>query len=301
MKIQGIAIRIHPLFLVVAAVAAYGHALPEVLGLFFVVVLHELGHVVAAARLGYETEAIELLPFGGVARLRSGHFGFSPVHETIIAICGPLVNFGLAIGAALLHLLGVLPDALAQTFLTLNLSLLFFNLLPGLPLDGGRIARAGLARTKGYYEATRTVTTMSFFLSLALMTLGFGSLWLGYADAGLLMLGCFLLVSAYTASRQTRYDLMRFLDAKRREHVAQAQPLLSLAVSADTPVSEVAGRLTPGSYHFIYIKADAAGAQSARMQAQAMVPSQLGVVNETQLLDAVFVKSMWSEPIGNLL
>ncbi|MCY0876319.1 MAG: site-2 protease family protein [Firmicutes bacterium] len=301
MKIRGIAIRINPLFLVVAAVAAYGHALPEVMGLFFVVILHELGHVLAAAKLGYQTETIELLPFGGVARLRSGHFGFTPSHETIIAICGPLVNLALALGGALLHLCGLLSGPSTQAFVTLNLTLLFFNLLPGLPLDGGRIARAGLARSKGYFEATKVVTRMSFLLSAALMTVGFASLWLGYADAGLLLLGFFLLVSAYTASKQTRYDLLRFLDTKRRERGDQAQPIQAFAVGADTSIADVAARLSPGSYHVIYVRTDHAQADAIHRLRPSAWPGQIGVVSETQLLDAVFLDSKWTEPVADLV
>ncbi|MCY0901818.1 MAG: site-2 protease family protein, partial [Firmicutes bacterium] len=193
--------------------------------------------------LGYEVEAIALLPFGGVAELRTGQLGFRPRDETLIAMGGPLVNLLLMLAALSIHLAGVIDERDAMVFATMNLTLFFFNLLPGLPLDGGRIARAGMAQSRGYHDATKGVLRMSFFLSATLMVLGSLSLLFGFADDGLLLLGLFLLVSAYTTARQTRYDVLRFLDAKRRERLTSPQPLTTLIVNGDTPIGDVARRL----------------------------------------------------------
>lgn len=297
MKIAGISFRVHPLFLVVLAVAYFGRALPEVLGLFVIVVLHELGHVIAARLLGYQTESIELLPFGGVARLSSSSFGFSPRHETIIAIAGPLVNFLLALLGLLAHFALFISEPVALSFVTVNLSLFFFNLLPGLPLDGGRIARAGLARRRGYLAATKAVIRVSFLLSVVLIAMGTFALWLGYADAGLLLLGVFLLVSAYTAGKQTRYDLLRFLEVKRREKVS-AQPLSSFIVNSDAAIGEVAAKLAPGAYHLIYVRTELDVTVSHSSQSRTRTQ---GVIDEEQLLSAVFEHSMWTERVSALL
>ena len=107
-RVRGIDIRIHatfPLILVWSALqfgllseqglsgAAFG--VVATLLLFAIVVLHELGHSIAAQRYGVPVKQIVLLPIGGVAQLE--RIPEKPVEEFVIAIAGPMVNFGLAI------------------------------------------------------------------------------------------------------------------------------------------------------------------------------------------------------------
>jgi Zn-dependent protease/CBS domain-containing protein len=114
--------------------------------LFFVsLLLHELGHAVQARRDGLEIEGITLWLFGGVARFR-GELP-SAGAEFRMAIAGPLVT--LVIGGAFVALaaLAPLPDAVdgvAAWLGYINLFLLAFNMLPALPLDGGRVLRSAL-------------------------------------------------------------------------------------------------------------------------------------------------------------
>jgi Zn-dependent protease len=118
--------------------------------LFFLsILLHELGHAVQARREGLAVEGITLWLFGGVARFR-GTFP-SPGAEFRIAVAGPLVTLVLA--AVLLGLGAVveLPDAVDGVVAWLgyiNLVLLVFNLLPALPLDGGRVLHSVLWRAR---------------------------------------------------------------------------------------------------------------------------------------------------------
>ncbi len=282
-------VRIHPLFGMVVAVAYFGHFLGQVAILFAVVILHELGHVFAAHKCGYRTESVELLPFGGVARLECGTLGWHPRHEVVIAVAGPIVNGVLMMLASAVHAVGWLPDDATTAFVAINGTVLLFNLLPALPLDGGRIARAGMSSGRGYHAATRMVTLMSFVLSCVLMAVGAVSLWLGFADAGVLALGLFLLVSAWSLAREAQYDLMRFLDAKQRERPQQPQPLRTIAVSASATVAEVARTLSPDAYHVVYVRSSLPDGGIA------------GVVNEDALLRAIFEQGMWTQPIRELL
>ncbi|MHB1682444.1 MAG: M50 family metallopeptidase [Bacilli bacterium] len=289
MSLFAVKIRVHPLFLVVLALAAYAHYLVQALMLFGIVLLHEFGHVVAAARYGYRTESVELLPFGGVAKLGTRNLGWNSRHETVIAISGPLVNLLLTVAALGLHVAGLLPERFSNEFVTINLTLGLFNLLPGLPLDGGRIARAGLALTRGYEAATRAVTRMSFYLATALMIMGALSLWLGYADSGLLALGVFLLFSAYTLQRHSRYDTLRFLDAKRRDHGASPLPMRALVVSDRAAIGDIAATFSPGAYHMIYVRDSMHSEQLAKP------------ITEQRVLEAIFERGMWTESISELL
>ena len=125
--------------------------------LFFAcLLLHEIGHAVQARREGMEIEGITLWLFGGVARFK-GMFP-SAEAEFRIAIAGPLVS--LALGIAFLALAWLpLPSAVDGVVAWLgriNLLLLAFNMVPALPLDGGRVLRSLLWKRSGNFtSATR--------------------------------------------------------------------------------------------------------------------------------------------------
>ncbi|APD08873.1 MULTISPECIES: site-2 protease family protein [Thermus] len=140
------------------------------LGLFLSVLLHELGHALTARRYGVETRRITLWLLGGMAQME--RLPKEPRRELAVALAGPLVSFALA----LLFRLGRV-EAGALGFLThylalVNLMLGLFNLLPALPLDGGRVYRALLALRKPYLQATRQAAALSQAVALALGLFG---------------------------------------------------------------------------------------------------------------------------------
>jgi Zn-dependent protease len=180
--------------------------------LFFVsILLHELGHALQARREGMEIEGITLWLFGGVAKFR-GMFP-SAGAEFRIAIAGPLVS--LALGLLFVAIAGTTRmvesvDAVAAWLGYINLVLLVFNLIPALPLDGGRVLRAILwGARRDFAEATRISATIGR---------GFGYLFIAgglalfifqgaFSGAWLAFIGWFLLQAAggevrYLAAQQ---------------------------------------------------------------------------------------------------
>jgi Zn-dependent protease/CBS domain-containing protein len=180
-RLAGAEIRIHVtlilLLLVVGGVLASSEGVAAAAGVlvflvlvFASVLLHELGHVVAARHYGISTPDIILLPIGGVARLR--RIPRVPSQELAIAMAGPAVT--LAVAAALFVILlaagatealgtiggpGRSPAVeLAARLCVANLILLGFNLLPAFPMDGGRGLRALLAMRMDYVAATRAAS-----------------------------------------------------------------------------------------------------------------------------------------------
>jgi Zn-dependent protease/predicted transcriptional regulator len=176
-RIAGIDVYMHFTFMLLLAWVGISHyfarrdlgdavqGLAFILALFGIVVLHELGHALAARRYGIATRDITLLPIGGVARLE--RMPTDPWQEFIVAIAGPAVNVVLAAGIfALLTLaLGRVPTDprlasrvgggfLDQMF-WVNVSLVVFNMLPAFPMDGGRVLRALLAMRLEYVQATQ--------------------------------------------------------------------------------------------------------------------------------------------------
>lgn len=124
-------------------------------GFFLSVVLHEVAHGVVARGMGLGVAGVTLFVFGGIARI--SRESSRPAQEIVIAAAGPVSS--AAVGAALLAFAPVAPspdDPSGRLLLCLgaaNLAVAVFNLLPGFPLDGGRILRAVLWRLDG--DATR--------------------------------------------------------------------------------------------------------------------------------------------------
>lgn len=191
-------------------VSRLGHLAMGVAGtfLFFAsLLLHELGHAVAARFRGMEVEGITLFIFGGMARTRSEPG--SPGDEFIVAGMGPLVSFALAAGFYLVAGIGIRWDmgsavtVTAETLGYLNLLLGVFNLLPGFPLDGGRLLRAALWKATGSLRrATGAAAGVGRVLGWAIIAIGIWSLLsAGAFIAGLWMvfIGWFLTQAARSA------------------------------------------------------------------------------------------------------
>lgn len=156
------------------------------------VILHELGHALTARRLGIHVSAIELHFFGGVAKLTSPPR--SDRDEAIIAAAGPAVSFALAgVGYLLYAATGLGGFALLGA---VNLVIALFNLLPALPMDGGRIFRALLSRQIGFARATDVAVKVSRAVSIA-----FGVLGLAFLQLHLVLLA-FVLWSMATAEKR---------------------------------------------------------------------------------------------------
>ncbi|HEU4727480.1 MAG TPA: site-2 protease family protein [Kofleriaceae bacterium] len=157
------------LLLGVVFIAYGGLAGVMVVGLAFgSVLLHELGHALVARRLGVYVSGIELSFFGGAAKMTQMPRKAS--HEIEIAAAGPAVSLMLA-GAGLG--LGVLLHSpLFGMIGWINLVLAGFNLIPALPMDGGRILRALLSRRMGYVRATDVAVQVARVVAVGFGILG---------------------------------------------------------------------------------------------------------------------------------
>jgi Zn-dependent protease len=150
-----------------------------VIGLVFgSVLLHELGHAVVARRYGVHVSGIELSFFGGAAKMVQ--MPRSADHEIAIAAAGPAVSLMLAgVGLGLGSVLHV--PALGGLFGTIgwiNLVLAGFNLIPALPMDGGRILRAALTRRMDFVRATDVAVKVSRAIAIGFGVVGLALGWI---------------------------------------------------------------------------------------------------------------------------
>ncbi|REJ76652.1 MAG: site-2 protease family protein [Planctomycetota bacterium] len=279
-RIAGIDVRIHATFVLLLGYVYWlstsqggtaADAVSElvfVLSIFGIVVLHELGHAMAARRYGVPTKDITLLPIGGVARLE--RIPEDPKQEFVIAVAGPAVNVVLAmlclagivlIGGATMALSLAEPGSdwmsvllggadpgsgvrsipvVLSVFLTklllVNIMLILFNMLPAFPMDGGRVFRALLAMKIDYVRATRAAATIGKGMAALFAVAG-----ITIAQPFLILIAIFVWIGAASEASmvETRFAM--------RGMTAQAAMATRFQIVApQTTLAEVADHIIAG-------------------------------------------------------
>jgi Zn-dependent protease/predicted transcriptional regulator len=203
----------------------YAMAIAAALLFFSSLLLHELGHAIEARRQGMQIDGITLWLFGGVARFR-GMFP-SAWAELRIALAGPLVSLVLGaafIGAALAYSGAREVDAVLAWLGEINIVLLVFNLLPALPLDGGRVLRSVLWGVRGNFaSATRVAAAVGRTFGALFVAGGLALVFFENATNGiwLALLGWFLFAAATSEAQagavQAALGRMRVRDVMVRQ------------------------------------------------------------------------------------
>jgi Zn-dependent protease/CBS domain-containing protein len=228
-RLAGIDISIHPSWLVIAALLTFSLAqgsIREIVpglspGLYWVggaaaavlffasVVAHELSHAVLARHFGMQVRGITLFIFGGATELEGD--ARSPRDEAIMAAAGPATS--LAIGVVLMGLGLVVPQpvgTLASYLGGINIVLGIFNLVPGFPLDGGRILRALIWQLRGdRIAATGNAALVGRLIAYGLIVIGIMAALSGGLGGGglwLALVGWFLSNAAEATAFQARIE-----------------------------------------------------------------------------------------------
>lgn len=284
--VSGVQIHLNNIFLALLGLFFVAGVLAKGLIAFSIVLLHELAHVAAARRLGVNVADVELLPFGGVCRI-GGEVVLDPAREVLVASAGPAANLLLAGFGTALRGYGLWDDQLTSFFIQSNLLIASFNLLPALPLDGGRVFRAYLARRVGFKEATYKAARLGQFWGVSIVLLGAAGLLLGISGLDILIAGSFLLYSATREKGLAPFHFIRHLTQKKLELVAAgvlpAEPLVSFD---DVRLQDVTRAFIPQRFHVVILL-------DKDWQYR-------GVVSEAQIVDALFNKGM-DINIGELL
>ncbi|MBI3455414.1 MAG: site-2 protease family protein [Candidatus Rokubacteria bacterium] len=187
-------------------VAYWANGLLAALLLFVSVFLHELSHSVAARRYGIPVSGITLHVFGGVSQLEREPG--RPGVEAVVAIVGPLTSLMIAAVVAAADALWAPPPAAAAVMrylVLVNVVVGVFNLVPGFPLDGGRLLRAVLWKWKGNLRwATQMASRVGSAVAFLLMGLGIVRALAGEFLGGLwfVLIGVFLRQAAEGSYQQ---------------------------------------------------------------------------------------------------
>ncbi|MBB6674247.1 M50 family metallopeptidase [Cohnella nanjingensis] len=255
-RIRGIVFRLHPLFVLLMLLSVLTGRFAEIGTLFSIVLLHELGHLLMALRFGWTVREVKLLPFGGVLEVEEA--GSVPAkEEVLVALAGPLQNAALAGLAWLFGQAGLVDPLWTGDFIAANALIALFNLLPILPLDGGRMLQAGFSLHIPYHRTLLWSARISLLFSFAVVCAAMYPLTRGgLLHLNLLVIGLFLCASNWTYLRNVPFVFLRFLVHRAKRSEARidggtlAQPIV---VSDQRPLSSVVRLLMKERYHLVYV------------------------------------------------
>ncbi len=248
-----------------------------ILALFACVVLHEYGHALTARKYGIKTRDITLYPIGGVARLE--RMPEKPIEELWVALMGPAVNVVIAAGlfAYLFLTNGLVPlnqltvasGSFLERLMTVNISLVLFNLIPAFPMDGGRVLRAILAMRMDYVRATQIAASIGQGMAFLL---GFWGL---FNNPFLLFIAFFVWIGASQEASMvqmknsisgipvTRAMMTDFQTLSPRDTLARVVGLVLAGSQHDFPVVDGEGRVIGILERDVFIAALSNQGQSA--------------------------------------
>ena len=257
-RLFNVDVSIHPLFLLFMGLWLLAGLPLETLFLFALVVGHELTHLVTARHLGIPVTRVALFPFGGVGYL-SNPIELEPRKEIMVAAAGPLFN-GVCFALLWSYAMGPAPswtflEPEAVSFLLrANLFLFLFNLLPALPLDGGRLFRALLSSRRGFYKATEVASNNGKWLGAGFLIAGLILSRYDYMHLSISFMGMFLYYTASMEQQASVYTFIRYL--VRKEKALQQNKILKgeQLVALDTmTVSDVLKQFKPNRYHQVVV------------------------------------------------
>jgi stage IV sporulation protein FB len=245
-------ITIHPLFWGIMAIAIFTAHFKELLILFFIVFIHELGHAIAAAHYKWRIKQIQLLPFGGVAELEE--HGNKPLKEEfIVIIAGPIQHIWMLAAAYLSYTVGWMGEDFYRFFMWNNMIILCFNLLPIWPLDGGKIVLNILSYRFPFLQAHNIMMRISIACFSAV--LGLQLVWNG-KNVMMWTLLLFLAFSLFQEWKQRRYVFMRFLLERYYGKKREIAKVTAITVGKETSLYYIFTQFRRGYKHSIIIQGD---------------------------------------------
>ncbi|MDQ0886163.1 stage IV sporulation protein FB [Paenibacillus sp. V4I9] len=254
-KWAGTTYRFHPLFTLIMIGSAITGYFLEAVTLFGIVLVHEFGHLAAANGFGWRVREVQLLPFGGV--LIVDELGTAPTREElIVSLAGPLQHVWMILVALLMKWVDVGASSWWDYFIEANLMIGLFNLIPVMPLDGGKVMQSLLGYLLSYHNTILYTAWISMILSLAIIVIAIIQLISGHLPLNILVIGIFLLVSNWFAYRQLPYHFFRFLIG-RGNRMSQllsrgtlAQPIV---ITRHRTMAETLKLFMREKYHLIYV------------------------------------------------
>lgn len=246
-------IKVNILFLILLIILFYYGYIEYAFISFSIVIIHEMSHSIVSILLGYKIEDIEIFPFGGVVKLDK-LIGVNPNHEILIAGAGPLSNIIMALTSYLIVVKYSLNNDLILYFIYANIIITITNLLPILPLDGGRIVRAYLSFLIGMKASTKVIIFISKIVSCALFVSGIILFKYNKLNIFISFVAIFLYVSVKREKEMAVFIFMNEIIEKKqylfKKGVLRTKQLVALK---NASIKSVIYKFRPQKYHIVTV------------------------------------------------
>lgn len=250
--------------------------------LFFIVLVHELGHAVAAAFFSWRVKRVLLLPFGGVAEVEE--HGNRPFREElIVTLAGPAQHLWLMAIAFFLWQMGVMTNEGWNLFIHYNTAILIINLLPIWPLDGGKLLFLFFTYYFPFSEAHQKTMVLSIVI---LAFFAIAVLFIQPKQLDLWIIVMFLIASLWKEWKHRHYVVMRFLLERYYGKRSDYTKLRTIAVFEEERISHVLQKFYRGQKHSIIIM------RNGRERV---------TLDENEILHAFFAEKRTDVPISDLI
>ncbi|MFP4016878.1 MAG: M50 family metallopeptidase [Halanaerobiales bacterium] len=254
MKVWGLTIRVNPLFLLILTIFFLLGMIDQVLIAFSLVILHEFVHVFTAIYYGFKVTKIELFPFGGMAEY-NGLLEMEPWHEIKVAVVGPLFNIVFAVVIyCLLYLNIIEANKYINLLLEYNIVIASINLIPILPLDGGRVLRGFLILIYGIKKGNVIAFRIARFFVYIGILLGILVLVFNRANIWFLFFFFFIYGMINKEEKQLFYYFLRYL-SRRNDRINDftIKELSGSVVYYNLPIKDAIYYINPVKYNLFFV------------------------------------------------
>ncbi len=266
-------VHINLLMIPFLAVAYFTGSMVSTLIAYAVICLHESAHFLAAKRFAVKMDGLIVMPFGVSLQLKDNVIK-NPMHEIGVCLAGPAMNFVLLLLGFVAKYNWFKSSFYLDFFLLSNFSIMLVNLLPILPLDGGRTLKALLTQHMGFVKAFRFTDIISKINIAMLGIVGLLILWVTQFNVSVAMLSAFLVFNIGSERQSNHLLVMReLLNYPKKLKEEGVMPVRELAVMGDVTSTSL---LKNFSYNHFYI---------VRVMKDDIAIA--GTLSETEILDAM--------------
>ncbi|MBE6184150.1 stage IV sporulation protein FB [Bacillus ginsengihumi] len=275
-------IRIHPLFWLIAGISILTARFQELLILFSIIFIHEMGHGIMAHFFSWRIKKILLLPFGGVAEMdEHGNRPFK--EELLVVLAGPLQHVWIACLAVLLYHGHLIEVDQYEMMMGWNMMILLFNLLPIWPLDGGKLINLLFSRKYPFLNAFRMTIVSSIVFLIVFHCI---SLILTPFNINIWAIVLYLYVALWKEWKQLYYVFMRFLLERYYGKKRILKGLTPLKVDGNTYLYEVLEKFKRDCKHPLIVVEKG---------------EKIGELDENELLFAYFAEKQTNAKVKDIL
>ncbi len=274
-KIFNINIKISYIIFFILVFSMFFNYFAKVIILILVVLAHELAHCFVCIYYGIKVSEVKLFIFGGVARLM-GEMESNSIQEVFIALAGPALNFILVtVTVFIVTIFNIVMHETIQFFIAVNLGIGLFNLIPILPLDGGRILRGIIGYYAGIKKATYTVVEFGYIICILLFGIGiYLSLVYNKEYIFLSMVAIYIFISNLKEKQRVDFFFIRNLVFKKKslfyEGTMEAKYIIAMEF---IDIKKIFDELTLEKYYIITV-IDTKG-------------KVIGSLSESEVIDAI--------------